>query len=63
MRPASVTVAPNRVALAANKVALIERKLVDLAPMRDALTALVHQCDTPHVVPSCPITHALAQDN
>jgi MerR family mercuric resistance operon transcriptional regulator len=30
--------------LAVHKVALIERKLVDLAAMRDALAALVRQC-------------------
>src|ERR1019366_8532024 len=31
--------------IAAHKVALIERKLLDLAAMRDALAALVHQCN------------------
>ena len=63
LRPADIDCCADARALAANKVALIERKLVDLAAMRDALTELVHQCDTPRVVPSCPIIHALAQDN
>lgn len=49
--------------LAAHKVALIERKLIDLAAMRDALSALVRQCDTGQVETSCPIIRALARDD
>jgi MerR family transcriptional regulator, mercuric resistance operon regulatory protein len=49
--------------LAAHKVALIERKLVDLAAMRDALAALVRQCDAGQVEASCPIIRALSRDD
>jgi MerR family transcriptional regulator, mercuric resistance operon regulatory protein len=49
--------------LAAQKVALIERKLVDLAAMRQALAALVRQCDTGRAEASCPIIRALALDD
>ena len=49
--------------LAAHKVALIERKLVDLAATRDALAALVRQCDAGQVEASCPIIRALSRDD
>ena len=49
--------------LAAHKIALIERKLLDLAAMRDALAALVHQCDTGQAEGPCPIISVLAQDD
>jgi MerR family transcriptional regulator, mercuric resistance operon regulatory protein len=48
--------------LAAHKVALIERKLLDLAAMRDALSALVHQCETGQADGLCPIISILARD-
>jgi MerR family mercuric resistance operon transcriptional regulator len=48
--------------LAAHKVALIERKLLDLAAMRDALSALVRQCETGQAEGLCPIISVLAQD-
>ena len=47
--------------LGAHKIALIERKLADLAAMRDALSALVHQCDRGEGETSCPIIRALEQ--
>ncbi|WOJ91728.1 MerR family DNA-binding protein (plasmid) [Methylocapsa polymorpha] len=49
--------------LAAHKVTLIERRLLDLAAMRDALTALVHQCDTGRTEGPCPIISVLAQND
>ena len=49
-------------ALAAHKVALIERKLADLAAMRDALAELVRQCDSGEAEASCPIIRVLEQD-
>jgi MerR family transcriptional regulator, mercuric resistance operon regulatory protein len=49
--------------LAAHKIALIERKLLDLAAMRAALAALVHQCDTGQTEGPCPIISVLAQDD
>jgi len=48
---------------AAHKVASIERKLVDLVAMRDALAALVRQCDTGQAEPRCPIIDALRRDS
>jgi MerR family mercuric resistance operon transcriptional regulator len=49
--------------LAAHKIALIERKLLDLAAMRAALAALVHQCNTGQTEGRCPIISVLAQDD
>ncbi|HEY8033919.1 MAG TPA: Hg(II)-responsive transcriptional regulator [Methylocella sp.] len=49
--------------LAAHKIALIERKLLDLAAMRAALAALVHQCNTGQAGGPCPIISVLAQDD
>lgn len=48
-------------ALAARKLALIERKLTDLAAMRDALAGLVRECDTGGGRGACPIIHVLAR--
>jgi len=48
--------------LAAHKVALIERKLLDLAAIRDALSALVHQCEPGQADGLCPIISILARD-
>jgi len=48
--------------LAAHKVALIERRLLDLAAMRDALVALVRQCDTGQTKGPCPIISVLERD-
>ena len=48
--------------LAAHKVALIERKLLDLAAMRDALAALMRQCETGQAEGLCPIISVLARD-
>ena len=39
--------------LAATKLALVEKKLVDLAKLRDVLRNLVAACDQPHGT-SCP---------
>jgi len=49
--------------LAAHKIALIERKLLDLAAMRAALAALVHQCNTGQAGGPCPIISVLEQDD
>lgn len=48
--------------LAAQKVTLIERKLADLAAIRDALAALVGQCDAGESSVACPIIRALEND-
>ncbi|WP_281806778.1 MerR family transcriptional regulator [Methylocystis echinoides] len=48
--------------LAAHKVALIEGKSLDLAAMRDALAALVGQCETGQTEGFCPIISVLARD-
>lgn len=48
--------------LAARKLALIDRKIADLASMREALEALAHQCDEGAGQTPCPIIQALAQD-
>jgi MerR family mercuric resistance operon transcriptional regulator len=45
-----------------HKVALIERKLLDLEAMRDALSALVRQCETGQAEGFCPIISVLARD-
>ncbi len=49
-------------ALAAHKVDLIDRKLADLAAMRQALASLVQQCDAGEPAEGCPIIQALSQD-
>jgi MerR family transcriptional regulator, mercuric resistance operon regulatory protein len=48
--------------LATNKVALIERKMADLATMREVLTGLVRQCDAHDVDTTCPIILTLQDD-
>lgn len=48
--------------LATHKVELIDRKMADLAAMRQALATLVGQCDPGHRDGSCPIIVTLAQD-
>ena len=48
--------------LAARKLALINRKIADLASMRDALEALARQCDEGAGQTSCPIIQVLAQN-
>jgi MerR family transcriptional regulator, mercuric resistance operon regulatory protein len=45
-------------ALAVAKLALVEKKLLDLAKLRDVLRALVAACDQPHGT-SCPIIEQL----
>ena len=47
--------------LAVHKLALIERKLTDLAAIREALAALVAKCD-PGDNPACPIIQVLSHD-
>ncbi len=49
--------------LAARKLVMIEQKLFDLAAMRDALAALVSQCDDKKVDGDCPIIRVLEQDD
>jgi MerR family mercuric resistance operon transcriptional regulator len=44
--------------LAVAKLALVEKKLVELAKLRDVLQALVAACDQPHGT-SCPIIEQL----
>ena len=48
--------------LAAHKVAVIERKLLDLAAMREALMDLVRRCEDGLAGGQCPIISVLAQD-
>jgi MerR family transcriptional regulator, mercuric resistance operon regulatory protein len=48
--------------LAAHKVAVIEQKLLDLTAMRDALAALMRQCEHGQAEGPCPIISVLAQD-
>lgn len=48
--------------LAVHKLQVIESKLTDLKAMRQALSALLSQCDTGATKGSCPIIHALAAD-
>jgi MerR family mercuric resistance operon transcriptional regulator len=48
--------------LAARKLQVIEDKLADLKAMRNALTALMRQCDSGATRGTCPIIHALAAD-
>lgn len=45
-------------ALAAAKIDLVERKLLDLVKLRDALQGLVEACDQPHG-DNCPIIERL----
>ena len=49
-------------AVAAQRLALIETKLKDLTLLRDALAALIHECDE-HGGPSCPILTRLSSGN
>ena len=49
--------AENR-SLAATKLALVEKKLMDLTQLRDALKTLVASCDEPHGA-NCPIIEQL----
>lgn len=49
-------------ALAAHKMELIDRKLMGLAAMREALAGLVQQCDAGRPAKGCPIIQVLAQD-
>jgi len=48
--------------LAMHKIEVIDRKLADLAAMREALAGLAKQCDPRHADGGCPITLTLAQD-
>lgn len=48
-------------ALAAHKVDLIDRKLADLAAMREALAGLISQCDAGESAKGCPIIQVLSQ--
>jgi len=48
--------------LAVHKLALIERKLTDLAAMREGLSALVAKCDTGDSL-ACPIIQVLSHDD
>jgi len=47
--------------LAVAKLALVEKKLVDLARLRDVLQGLVAACDQPHGT-RCPIIEQLESD-
>ncbi len=49
-------------ALAARKLASIDRKLADLAAMREALAALIRQCDAAGSARPCPIIGVLNRD-
>jgi MerR family transcriptional regulator, mercuric resistance operon regulatory protein len=48
--------------LAAHKLDVIENKLADLKSMRNALLALLRQCDSGTVKGTCPIIDTLAAD-
>ena len=48
--------------LASHKLQTIETKLADLVAMRQALTALLCQCDAGAMKGNCPIIHALGSD-
>jgi MerR family transcriptional regulator, mercuric resistance operon regulatory protein len=47
--------------LAVAKLAVVEKRLVDLAKLRDVLRGLVAACDQPHGV-SCPIIEQLESE-
>jgi MerR family mercuric resistance operon transcriptional regulator len=47
--------------LAVAKLALVEKRLVDLAKLRDVLRGLVAACDQPHG-PCCPIIEQLESE-
>jgi MerR family mercuric resistance operon transcriptional regulator len=47
--------------LAVAKLALVEKRLVDLAKLRDVLRGLIAACDQPHGV-SCPIIEQLESE-
>ena len=49
-------------ALAARKLSLIERKMADLAAMREVLGGLLRQCDAGTGGAACPIIDVLALD-
>ena len=49
-------------AVAAQRLALIKTKLKDLTLLRDALAALIHECDE-HGGPSCPILTRLSSES
>jgi MerR family mercuric resistance operon transcriptional regulator len=49
-------------ALAAQRLVLIETKLKDLTILRDALAALIHECDE-HGGSSCPILARLSRES
>lgn len=49
-------------ALAAQRLELVEQKLKDLAALRDALAALVHECDE-RGGPTCPILTRLSGES
>ncbi|MGH8032004.1 MAG: Hg(II)-responsive transcriptional regulator [Luteimonas sp.] len=48
--------------LAVHKVAVIERKMTNLAAMREALDGLIGQCDAGQTDGACPIIQSLARD-
>ena len=48
--------------LASHKLEIIEAKLADLMAMREALAALLRQCNAGGMKGNCPIIHALAAD-
>ena len=47
--------------LAVAKLAIVEKKLLELAKLRDALRSLVAACDQPHGA-SCPIIEQLESE-
>ena len=49
-------------ALAAHKMELIDRKLMGLTAMRNALAGLVQQCDRKQPAKGCPIIQVLEQE-
>jgi MerR family mercuric resistance operon transcriptional regulator len=48
--------------MAAQKLSLIEEKISDLFAIKNALSGLVHACDSSSSGEPCPIIHLLVED-
>lgn len=62
LRPESMRACAATRDLARGKIAMIERKLAELVHMRDALEALIAQCEPDRPEAGCAIIRCLAQD-
>ena len=63
LEPSDTDVCAKTRNLAARKLALIERKLSELANIRDSLAKLVRQCDRKLKRSTCPIIEILQRDS